>query len=270
MSVLRSPIPMATGLLCGIVIGFFAVTFFLQHRAPGLDPISNEASVKSPNNSTVPRAHEKSASVPSSENVKTEVEQYAGFETEQADLVRDIIGPDLYQNQESVTAYAEQYGVSEAEATHRLRREGPLSLALHRIAQLEADNVAGWDIDRHYDFRGRITLVRGSTLKPASQEIVNANSDIDVFYDADYSLARLEQAYEQLSVYSAGLGQYEMPAHIQDAIAFTEIDMRANALTVSLQGDSESWESDEAMVAEAQGYLLSIVDVPLNFLVLSR
>jgi len=269
MGVLRGTMPIVIGLLSGVTIGFFAVTSFLNYRTSSQEPVPQNALIKVPDNNAVSKARPKNAIEQIIKIEKPETVQDASLDTEKTDLVQDIIGPDLSQSQESVTAYAEQYGVSEVEAIHQLRREGPLSLVLDRIAQLEAGNVAAWGIERSHHFRGRIVLVRGSTLQPASQKIVNDNPDIDVFYDADYSLAELEQAYELLSFEGRGLKQYDLPADVQDAIAFAQIDMNANALTVSLYGSSGAWESDDAMVAETQGYLLPIVDVPLNFVVVN-
>lgn len=145
----------------------------------------------------------------------------------------------------AVSFYALDYSVSHPEAHRRLERIQPMQDILAAVRDLEGPRVAGWGIDHDGPMRGWVWLTGDGSPGAAAAEIAGLHDDIEIRTGARHSLAELRAAraalfashsgpHARTDAATGGAGGAALPAEVTEIVAFTGLDLRANAVRVGI------------------------------------
>ena len=143
-----------------------------------------------------------------------------------------------------VAAYASDYSVMPDEAKRRLERMPALQDIIAVLHSLEADRLAGWDIDHHGPMTAWVWLSGSEPPSSAAAEIADAHSDVQIRTGAEVTFAALSGAQDKFD-----LGEHVGPVGntgatgsadvaVNDLITYTAVDLRANALEIGIDTSS--------------------------------
>lgn len=139
-----------------------------------------------------------------------------------------------------VAFYASDYSVTLAEAQQRLERIPELQEIVAVLHSLEADRLAGWDIDHHGPMTAWVRLAGSEPPSNAATELADAHSDVQIRTGAEVTFAALAAAQDQF-----GIGESVGPIgntgaadgvqiEVSDLITHTAVNMRSNALEIGI------------------------------------
>ncbi|MCY4664074.1 MAG: S1 family peptidase [Acidimicrobiaceae bacterium] len=138
----------------------------------------------------------------------------------------------------AVASYAADYSVSHQEAQRRLDRIQPLQGILASIRELESARLAGWGIDHSRNFIGWVSLTGNGPPPAAATRIGDTHTHVQIRTGAVHSLADLLAAQTGLFQDVGPAGQItddpETLVEVMRIVAFTDIDMRANAMVIGV------------------------------------
>lgn len=139
-----------------------------------------------------------------------------------------------------VASYASDYSVTLVEAQRRLERIPALQNIVAVLHDLEANRLAGWDIDHHGPMTAWVWLTGSEPPSSAAAEVADAHSDVKIRTGAKVTFAALAAAQDKF-----GIGDDVGPVgttgaadsaqiDLSDLITHTAVDLRANALEIGI------------------------------------
>ena len=176
----------------------------------------------------------------------------------------EVINRELMQQQAS--EYSKAFELSHEEAQARLSRQNELSSVIQNVVDhLSHDSIGGWGIEHGDSQVGWISLTGDAEVSDEIAEILSENPDIELRFGAEHAFSALKSTQSELTELflsnspESGLNQQQ-----KDLLAYTDIDMKANEIVISLDEKVADKQGQQA-VEELQALLKDKSDIPVRF-----